>query len=137
EFTMELPSSAITTVSAVLAALARQIARAYLINSNIAGSSSVPDNTTGSIADITAVFLGLGGLLLNDPKAGVVPATKKNPTVADEPLEPKYIAFAHRIACSMRGLDWQQHVVGLNNQAMTYLREWDLYRDSVFSLSLR
>ncbi len=137
-FAMEVPVSALATPTTALAFITRQIARTYLIISNIAGGSVEPDRTAGSMADVTAVFLGMGKLVLNSPATGHVPLPTNVPlTIENQPLSPDYLAFTHRLVCSMRGLDWNQHTSGMNTQAQILLRGWDSYRDSVFSQALR
>lgn len=138
EFAMEIPASALARPETALAAITRQVARAYLINSNIAGSSVDPVRTAGSLADVTAVFLGMGKLVLNAPASGSIPLSPNVPlTSENQPLSPEYLAFTHRLVCSMRGLDWAQHTSGMSAQAINLLRTWDPYRDSVFSQALR
>ena len=137
-FAMELPAAALTAPDTALAAVTRQVARAYLINSNIAASSVDPERSSGSLADVTAVFLGMGKLIMN--ASPQLPARRQSPastTAENEPLPPDYLAFTHRLVCAMRGLDWAQHISGLNQTAIANLRKWDVFRDSVFSQSLR
>jgi uncharacterized Zn finger protein (UPF0148 family) len=138
EFAMEIPVSALARPETALAAVTRQVARAYLITSNIAGSSVEPVRTAGSLADVTAIFLGMGKLVLNAPASGGITLPDNVPlTTENQPLSPEYLAFTHRLVCSMRGLDWAQHTSGMSTQAINLLRTWDPYRDSVFSQSLR
>lgn len=138
EFEMEIPSRALASPETAIAAITRQVARAYLINSNIAASSVDVERTSGSMADITTIFLGMGKLILNSPAAGqVMPGHTTAGGAENLPLSPDYLAFAHRLVCSMRGLDWAQHAGGLSKQAIENLRKWDVYRDSVFNQALR
>ncbi len=138
EFAMELPAAALATADTALAALTRQVARAYLITSNIGGSSVDPSRTAGSLADVTAIFLGMGKLILNAPAAGAMIHPRATASLPeDKPLSPEYLAFTHRLVSAMRGLDWNQHTSGMNTQALGYLRKWDPYRDTVFSQALR
>jgi len=137
-FAMELSSKARATPATALAAVTRQVSRAYLINSNIAASSVDPERSSGSMADITAIFLGMGKLVMNAPAAGSIGLSKSLPQTPENlPLSPEYLAFAHRLVCAMRGLDWAQNASGMNSQALANLRKWDHYRDSVFSQALR
>jgi len=138
EFAMELPAGALATTDCALAIIARQVARAYLITSNIAGSSIDPARTGGSLADVTAIFLGMGKLLLNAPAAGQV-SLRPGKRIPDEaqPLSATYLAFTHRVVCSMRGLDWSRHAGGISQEGIAALRKWDGYRDTVFSQALR
>lgn len=138
EFAMEIQKSALARPETALAAVTRQVARAYLITSNIAGSSVEPSRTAGSMADVTAIFLGMGKLILNAPASGGIKLPDEVPlTTENQPLSPEYQAFTHRVVCSMRGLDWAQHTSGMSAQAINLLRTWDPYRDTVFSQSLR
>lgn len=138
EFTLELPSSALSSPETALSAIGRQVARAYLLTSNIAGSSVDPNRTEGSMADVTAIFLGMGKMLLNAPAAGNAPDPQLNaPSPEAASLSPEYLAFTHRLVCAMRGLDWNQHITGLNQTGIKLLRQWDSYRDTVFSQTLR
>lgn len=138
EFSMELDTDTLATPSTALAAMTRQIARAYLINANISGSSSDPRRIVSILADVAAVFLGMGKLILNAPAAGDQPSPyQPDEAPEDRPLTMEYLAFTHRAVCAMRGLDWNQNIGGLNQQAITALRRWDAYRDTVFSQSLR
>lgn len=139
EFALELPASQLQTPASALATIARQVARAYLITSNIGGSSIDPERTAGSRADVTAIFLGMGKILLNSPTAGTTPASSLPANQPQElaSLSPDYLAFTHRLVCAMRGLDWSQHIAGLSTEAVKLLRQWDPYRDTVFSQALR
>lgn len=138
EFAMELPASVLTSTDCALSVISRQVARAYLMTSNIAGGSVDPNRSAGSMADVAAVFLGMGKLLLNAPATGN-PDTHAKASLSPEnrPLSAEYLAFTHRIVCSMRGLDWNQHTNGLAQSGIALLRQWDGYRDTVFSQALR
>lgn len=136
EFVMEISSKVLTSPETAMAAITRQVARAYLINSNIAASSVDADRAAGGMSDITAIFLGMGKLILNSPVSGQI-SSSAYPSSENQPLSPEYLAFTHRLVCSMRGLDWAQHASGLNKQAIENLRKWDTYRDSVFNQALR
>lgn len=138
EFAMELPSSALANAPCALSVVARQVARAYLVTSNIGGGSVDSLRTAGMMADVTAIFLGMGKLLLNAPAAGIS-NTQAGAKLSPEnrPLSAEYLAFTHRIVCSMRGLDWNQNTSGLSQSAIATLRQWDEYRDTVFSQALR
>lgn len=137
EFALEVPSSVFSSPEVALSAIARQVARAYLITSNIGGGSVDPKRTSGRMADVTAIFLGMGKMLLNAPVAGVPDGKLVQTRSSEGPLSPEYLAFTHRIVCSMRGLDWNQHTSGMNSAAISLLRQWDPYRDTVFSQALR
>jgi hypothetical protein len=137
EFSLELPASALASPECALAVLSRQVARAYLVTSNIGGGSVDPMRTGGSMADVTAIFLGMGKMLLNAPAAGVAAPQGRTGAVENQSLSPEYLAFTHRLVCSMRGLDWSQHTSGLSQSAVNLLRSWDGYRDTVFSQALR
>lgn len=139
EFTVELPREAVVNTTAALAGLSREVARAYLHKANIRGGADAPVASDPSFIDVTTVFLGLGKLLLNG--AAARPAKKGFQSRPGDyqlaALPAAYIAFAHRATCAMRGLDYEQHVVGLSQQSLELLRSWDAHRDDVFTLSLR
>lgn len=146
EFTIDLPRTSVVTPTRALGALSREVARAYLHKTNIRGGPYAAAATEPTFVDVTTVFLGLGKLLLNGcagdaaPKPErVVSAGPASKTKASGGcvLAPTYIAFAHRAACAMRGLDYEQHVTGLTPQSLELLRAWDAYREDLFSLSLR
>src|SRR5690606_29699023 len=124
--------TSLATPETALAIITRQVSRTYLINSNIAGSSVDPAHTAGSLADVTAIFLGMGKLVLNAPASGSISLPRTVPALPEnQPLSPDYLAFTHRLVCSMRGLDWNQHTSGMSTEALNLLRSWDSYRDSV------
>ena len=145
EFTIDLPRTSVVTPTRALGALSREVARAYLYKTNIRGGPQAAAAGDPTLVDVTAVFLGLGKLLLNGcagdgaPKGdrSVAGQSSKMKASGGCVLAPTYIAFAHRAACSMRGLDYEQHVTGLTPQALELLRAWDEHRDDLFSLSLR
>jgi hypothetical protein len=146
EFTIDLPRSLVATPARALGALAREVARAYLHKTNIRGGPAPVPAGDRTLVDVTAVFLGLGKLLLNGCAGESAPGSGRNAGAGTSSrakasggcvLAPTYIAFAHRAACAMRGLDYEQHVIGLTPQSLELLRAWDSYRDDLFSLSLR
>lgn len=138
DFILEISSRDIASAETALAAVTRLVARAYLVNTNIAGSSTNPERSLGNLTDITAIFLGMGKLILNAPATGNAQETPAAGSPLDkQTLNLRYLAFTHRLVCAMRGLDWAQHTTGLHSAAISALKKWDEYRDSVFSQALR
>jgi len=131
EFAVMVPPRAITNPELALATAARIVSETYLVNSNIGASSIESKDPDPLLVDTTAIFLGLGKLLLN----GTIP-TRPSPSAAPTTTA-DYLAFTFRLVCAMRGLDWNQQTSGLSPEAIGLLRPWDQYRDSVFSQSLR
>jgi len=137
DFNVQLPKEAVANPTHAMAALAQEVSHAYLIKGNITAGLHSPGPVSGrAFLDITAIFLGLGKLILN----GCVGSdARRDPLKALPPchLSPLYLAFTHRATCSMRGLDYEQHLVGLSPAAVEILHTWDSHRDTVFSLALR
>lgn len=137
EFSVEISRESVATPTLAMAALAQEVAHAYLIKGNITAGLQAEGPASGrAFLDITAIFLGLGKLLLN----GCASAARNAGGLVPVPpchLSPTYLAFTHRATCSMRGLDYDQHLVGLTPPAVELLHSWNSHKDTVFSLSLR
>lgn len=134
EFSVEIPKESVANPTLAMAALAQEVAHAYLIKGNITGGLHATGPASGrAFLDITAVFLGLGKLLLNGCAGALAGKAAQSPCH----LPPHYLAFTYRATCSMRGLDYEQHLVGLSSAAVELLHQWNSHKDSVFSLSLR
>lgn len=133
EFTIDMPQRAFTGIAPALATLARGVAQAYLIKSNIGNSNVVMETSPGVVNDVTAHFLGLGKLLLNDGQ----PARPGQTQDLAQPLSMYYQAFTHRATCAMRGLDYSQHFDEMHHSAIEAVKAWDIHRETIFSLGLR
>ena len=112
---------------------ARGVAQAYLIKSNISNNLTVMETSPGVVNDVTAHFLGLGKLLINDGQ----PLIAGHSQDLAQPLSMRYQAFTHRAVCAMRGLDYSQHFDEMIPAGIAAVKEWDTHRDTIFSLGLR
>lgn len=129
--------------AAVLATLAHEITHKYLQINNISvGTSSIHEYENEVLTDITAVFLGLGKLMLNGCEIeNVRLEARTEGAYVTEQLKSGYLdreqlAFVYRMVCAMRRISNQDMVSGLSAEALSAIRAYDSYQQDYFSQQL-
>jgi hypothetical protein len=117
---------------AVCGVLAHEISHKYLDRYGVSYSSNPSSSTEDEIlTDVTAVFLGLGKLILNgcerqktreEMLSGGVERTTTE-TYRAGYLDPAQFAFVYRFVCAMRGVPRAELERGLSTTAINTLRE--------------
>lgn len=128
---------------AVLATLAHEITHKYLHINNISvGTGSIREYENEVLTDITAVFLGLGKLMLNGCEIeNVRLEARTDGTYVTEQLKSGYLdceqlAFVYRMVCAMRRISDQEMVSSLSTEALSAIRACDSYQQDYFAQQL-
>lgn len=128
---------------AVLATLAHEITHKYLQINNISvGTGSIREYENEVLTDITAVFLGLGKLMLNGCEIkNVRLEARTDGTYVTEQLKSGYLdceqlTFVYRMVCAMRRISDQEMVSSLSTEALSAIRACDSYQQDYFAQQL-
>ncbi len=130
---------------AVLATLAHEITHKYLqINGISSGTGFIRKYENEVLTDITAVFLGLGKLMLNGCEVkntrqemrvdGTYNVTKQ---LKSGYLDREQLAFIYRMVCAMRGISNQDMISGLSRESSSAIRACDYYNRHYFDQQFR
>lgn len=140
EVFVEVSDDILKFEDAVLATLAHEIIHKYLhINSISCGMGPIHEYENEVITDITAVFLGLGKLMLNgcecqNVRQEYVPEGTKTitETLKSGYLDREQLAFVYRLVCVMRGISNRDMLSNLSMEAISAIKDCDCYSRNYF-----
>jgi len=130
---------------AVIATLAHELTHKYMqLNGISLGTNIVKEYDNEVLTDITAIFLGMGKLLLNgcineqtyqEYRGGDKYDVTKTMKVGY--LTQKQMAFVYRLICSMRGISKEDMLSNLNCEAQDAILNCDRYAQDYFNVDFK
>lgn len=141
EVFIEISEETLKFDESILATLSHEISHKYLYLNGISlGTDIVKEYENEILTDITAVFLGLGKLMLNGCECKNVReeyefnGTKKiTETLKVGYLNREQLAFVYRLVCAMRKISERDLLSGLNHSAKISVRDCDYFEDEYFN----
>jgi len=119
----------------VLATLAHEITHKYMQINNISfGTNIVQQNMNEILTDVTAVFLGLGKLMLNGYKLSKTNyQTNEITTLKSGYISLNQLAFVYRLVCSMRKIPYKYQKTNLSKTALHLFNSCNCYSKDYFN----
>ncbi|MBZ5510410.1 MAG: hypothetical protein LAN70_04495 [Acidobacteriia bacterium] len=123
EVFVELSPGVLGHDSAVLATLAHELSHKFLHVHGITCGSNPYEHEV--LTDITAVYVGLGKLMLNGCKSETVTYTvdgKSSDTFSVGYIDRHHLAFVYRAVCAMRKIPQSSWAAGLTGESLAAIR---------------
>lgn len=141
EVFIEISEETLKFNESILATLSHEISHKYIyLNGISVGKDIVKKYENEILTDITAVFLGLGKLMLNGCESKNVRkeyefnGTKKiTETLKVGYLNRAQLAFVYRLVCAMRKISERDMLSGLNYSAKLSVSDCDNFEDEYFN----
>ena len=119
----------------LLSTLAHEITHKYMLIYNIScGKGSAHEYENEILTDITAVFLGLGKLMINGSHVKKTTITHENDTKIEETkkmnvgyLKIAELGFVYRLICTMRNISNKEMISNLTKDAELAVKQWSSY----------
>ncbi|MFC2077482.1 hypothetical protein ACFLTM_01560 [Candidatus Bipolaricaulota bacterium] len=138
---IEISSQASRSSEATLAVLAHEISHKVLHEHGVSlGRGLLESYENEILTDITAVFMGLGKLVLNGAEARNETrngAQRTIETIRTGYLSVPQLAFVYRLVCAMRGVRKKEMMSGVASQARSAIRACERLKSQFFDPRFR